>query len=434
MARKLNRLTVLELKAAAPEPGATSPKLYADGGGLYLQVTPQGSKSFLFRYTFDGKPQVMGLGPTHTIGLADARTIAQRYRAMILDGIDPKAERQAKKADREHQRTAETADTLHTFQWCAEQYIETHKTTWRNEKHVGQWSASLATYAYPKIGKMGVQSIKIDHVLQVLQPIWHKKTETATRVRGRIERVLGWATVKGYRSGDNPARWKAFLSEALPQPRKITEVEHHPAVPHAEISAFLAGLRKQPDSVAVRALEFLILTAARTGEVIGATWSEMDLTNKVWAVPKERMKSKRPHVVPLSDRAVEILGNIAHLGKETYVFRGRAAKTHVSNMSMLQLMRRMGLEAVPHGMRSTFRDWVADMTDFPRELAEAALAHVVGDATEAAYLRSDRLQKRRAMMDAWAAYCLAEPDPKLVLEKYSETKGLRPEKKAALGE
>lgn len=402
MARKLNRLSALEVKNAQPGDTPNTPKLIADGGGLYLQVTPQGSKSFLFRYTFNSRPQTIGLGAIHTVGLAEARQLAHTYRAMVLNGTDPKVERERQKVDK---KTVASPN----FQWCAEQYIEAHKDDWTNDKHAHQWHQSLQDYVYPKIGPLPVRDIDVHHVMGVLKPIWATKTETATRIRGRIERILGWAAISGYRSGENPARWQAYLSELLPKPRKVTQVKHHSAVPHREIAAFLVKLRAQPDGVSARALEFLTLTAMRTGEVIGARWSEFDLDLKVWNVPAERMKAKRPHAVPLSDQAVKIVRDITHLPDEEFVFRGVKHGTHISNMAMLQVMRRMKLDHVPHGMRSTFRDWAADMTDFPRELAEAALAHVVGDKTEAAYLRSDRLDRRRAMMDAWAAYCMASP-------------------------
>jgi integrase len=255
------------------------------------------------------------------------------------------------------------------------------------------------------MGEVPVREIDVHHVMKVLAPIWKTKNATATRVRGRMERILGWASINSYRSAENPARRQAYLSELLPKPSKVNKVTHHPAIPHTEIADFVKRLRQQPDGVSVRALEFLLLTAARTGEVIAAGFSEFDLEKKIWTVPADRMKANRTHVVPLSDRAVEIVRSIKHLPDEKFVFRGVKMGQHISNMAMLQLMRRMEMKAVPHGMRSSFRDWAADMTDFPRELAEAALAHVVGDKTEAAYLRTNRLDRRREMMDAWALYC-----------------------------
>lgn len=399
MARKLNQLTALEILNAKPSDTPNTPKLMTDGGGLYLQVTPQGSKSFLFRYTFNGKPQTMGLGPAHTVGLSEARETAQQYRSMILKGSDPKVER-------DRQKAAPQPILDRTFQWCAEQYIEAHRDEWRNSKHAHQWGQSLQDFVYPKIGALPICEVDVHAVMSVLKPIWKTKTATATRIRGRLERILGWAAINSYRSAENPARWKAYLSEMLPKPSKVNKVTHHRAIPHPEIASFVTRLRQQPDGVSVRALEFLLLTAARTGEVIAARWSEFDLKKAIWTVPADRMKANRTHVIPLSQRAVEIVRDIKHLPDEEFVFRGVKLGKHISNMAMLQLMRRMKLDAVPHGMRSTFRDWAADMTDFPRELAEAALAHVVGDKTEAAYLRTNRLDRRRAMMDAWALYCL----------------------------
>ncbi|SOD25373.1 Integrase [Variovorax sp. YR752] len=412
MARELNRLTALEIKNAQPSSTPNTPRLIADGGGLYLQVTPQGSKSFLFRYTYNGKPQTLGLGSVNSLNLAGARELAQQHRSLVQKGMDPKIERVREKTRRD--TAAEQ-----TFQWCADEYIEAHKEDWKNEKHINQWRQSIKDYANPHIGLLPVKDINEKAVMAVLDPIWRTKTETATRLRGRIERILGWATVIGYRSGDNPARWTAHLSELLPKPSKVAKVEHHPAVDHRKIAQFLRDMHMQKDGMGIRALEFLTLTASRTGEVIGAQWDEFDLEGKVWTVPAERMKGQRIHEVPLSQRAVEIIKNIAHLPDEKYVFRGTKHGTHISNMTMLNVMRRMGLEAVPHGMRSTFRDWAADETDFPRELAEAALAHIVGDKTEAAYLRTTRLDRRRVMMDAWAEYCAR---PKAVAAGAQDTK------------
>lgn len=407
MARKLNLLTVLEVKNAVPSATPNTPKLLSDGGGLYLQITPSGSKSYLFRYTFGRKAQTIGLGPFQTVGLAEARDVAQKYRSLVLKGMDPKVEKDRENARRfaTDQKVAVGDEELHTFKWCAEQYVEAHKDEWRNEKHIQQWRQTLVTYVYPHLGTVPVKDIDVHLVMAVLKPIWKEKTATATRVRGRMERILGWSEISGYRNTSNPARWRAHLSELLPKPQKVSKVVHHPAIPHAEIDQFFVELHKLPDSISKRALKFLTLTAARTGEVIGATWSEFDFEEKTWTVPADRTKAHRVHVIPLCARAIEIVQGIKHLPDDEFVFRGLKLKTHISNMAMLQLMRRMKYTAVPHGMRSSFRDWAADMTDYPRELAEAALAHVVADKTEAAYLRSNRLDRRRAMMDAWALYC-----------------------------
>jgi integrase len=284
---------------------------------------PQGSKSFLFRYTFNGKPKTIGLGATHTVGLAEARALAQTYRAMVLSGDDPKVERERQKADKK-------AVANPDFQWCAEQYIAAHKADWKNAKHAHQWHQSLQDYAYPKIGPMPVRKIDVHHVMDVLKPIWTTKTETATRIRGRIERILGWSAISGYRSGENPARWQAYLSELLPKPRKVTKRKHHSAVPHREITAFLIKLRAQSDSVSARALEFLTLTAMRTGEVIGARWSEFDLDKKVWTVPAERMKAKRPHAVPLERPGSENREESLHIFPTNNSFFGGLSTAHTS--------------------------------------------------------------------------------------------------------
>jgi hypothetical protein len=258
MARELNRLTALAVKNAQPGDKPNTPRLLADGGGLYLQVTPQGSKSFLFRYSFAGKAQVLGLGATHAVSLAEARKVAERYRGLVQSGIDPKVQRERENSAR---RVADAA----TFRWCSEQYIEAHKTDWKNEKHIHQWRQTLKDYAYPHLGEKPVRDIDVHDVVAVLKPIWESKTETATRVRGRIERVLGWAAVNGFRSGENPARWKAYLSELLAQPNKLSKVQHHRALPHRELAEFVLKLRSQPDSIAARALEFLIFRRKDAG-------------------------------------------------------------------------------------------------------------------------------------------------------------------------
>ena len=412
MARKLHQLTVLKVKDAVPSETPNTPKLLSDGGGLYLQIGPTGAKSYLFRYTFGKKAKTIGLGATHTVSLAEAREEALKFRGMVLKGLDPKIEK-------EREYSARQGTTVHTFQWCAEQYIEAHKDEWRNPKHELQWTQTLKDFVYPTMGVTDVKDIDVHHVMAVLRPIWSVKTVTATRIRGRIERVLGWAGISGYRSTDNPARWRAHLSELLPKPQKVNKTKHHKAVPHTEIAAVFVELRKLKDSISRRALEFTTLTAARSGEVIKATWSEFDFEQKIWTIPAERMKAHRIHVVPLSDEAIAVVKAIKHLPEDTYVFRGLKLKSHLSNMAMLQVTRRLKLEEVPHGMRSTFRDWAADVTDYPRELAEAALAHVVGDKTEAAYLRTDRLERRRALMDDWAKYCMT-PLPNATLTRTAQ--------------
>jgi integrase len=403
MPRELNRLTAVAIRNSKPHEGGTGPKLHADGGGLYLQVMPSLSKSWLFRYAFQGKAKAMGLGPLHEVSLAEAREEASRLRKVLKDGLDPQIERLKKAAkQRDSQRR--------TFKACAEEFMRKIEGELRNEKHRAQWKTSLERYAYPIIGELPVNDIDVHMIRKILTQdnVWSEKTETISRVRGRIERVLGWATVLGYRSGENPARWRSFLSEVLPSKKAVQKVRHHPAVPYQELPDFFVQLRAQAHSAPRAALEFLTLTAARTGEVIGATWAEIDEQAKIWTIPASRMKAGRIHRVPLSSAALEALQSIKKYAEKGFIFRGMKLGKHISNMSMLQLMRRMKAEAVPHGMRSCFRDYIAEKTSYPRELAEAALAHVLESKTEAAYQRGDLLERRRVMMDEWAAHCLSK--------------------------
>lgn len=387
------------------------PGRYGDGGGLWLQVTetqrkdgPAIAKSWLFRYMLNGKARQMGLGAVHTVSLAEARERARAARALLLDGIDPIDHKDAQR----QQAIAEAVERI-TFKDAADKYITAHKAGWRNEKHAEQWRATLQSYAYPVIGGMAVAAVDTAHVLEVLEPIWTTKTETASRVRGRIEAVLDWAKARRYRKGENPARWRGHLDKLLPAPSKVRRVKHRTALPYVEVPGFMERLRDN-DSVSAKALEFTILTAARTGETIGARWSEIDIDAKLWIVPGERTKSGREHRVPLTDRAIEILASVPREEGNDHVFIGARKAKGLSNMSMLELLRGMvenGLTV--HGFRSSFRDWAAEQTNFPRELAEAALAHVLSDKTEAAYQRGDLLAKRRRMMEAWARYCASPP-------------------------
>jgi integrase len=291
------------------------------------------------------------------------------------------------------------------FEECAGRYIEAHRAGWNNAKHVQQWQNTLATYAFPVIGRLLVRDIGLPHVLKVLEPIWTTKTETASRLRGRMESILDWAKGRGYRSGDNPAAWKGNLDSQLPRADRVAKVEHHPAVPVAEVGACMARIRAA-DGMGARALEFAILTAARSGEVRGATWAEIDLNAKVWTVPADRMKAKRDHRVPLSDAAMSILRRMAEeprLAGSELVFPAARGGT-LSDMTLSAVMRRLEIDAVPHGFRSTFRDWAAETTRYPREVAEMALAHTIGDKVEAAYRRGDLFDKRRRMMNDWAGF------------------------------
>jgi integrase len=379
---------------------ANSTGLYADGGGLYLQVGRSGSKSWLYRFMIDGRAREMGLGPVHTIPLAEARIRAGECRRLRLDGIDPIEARTAK---RQEQKLA-SAKAM-TFEACANAYIAAHKAGWRNAKHESQWRNTLSTYAAPVFGSLSVQTVDVALVMKVLEPIWATKTETASRLRGRIEAILDWATVRGYRSGENPARWRGHLDHLLPKRAKVQMVAHHAALPYDEVGAFVALLRDQQGATA-RALEFLILTAARTGEVIGARWAEFDFANAVWTIPADRMKSDREHRIPLSGRVVAIIDGLRATRVNDFVFPGAKAGRPLSNMAMLKVLERLGRsDLTSHGFRSSFRDWASERTNFQREVAEMALAHTIGDKVEAAYRRGDLFAKRRRLMEAWANHC-----------------------------
>jgi integrase len=398
MARQIGKLAAVSIGKAM------KPGMYGDGGGLYLQVSAVGTKSWSFRFMLRGKAREMGLGPLHTVSLAEAREKAREQRKLRLDGIDPIEHRKAKRAG-EYLAAA----TAITFQQCAERYIGAHRKGWRNTKHAAQWPATLSAYVYPVFGSLSVQAIDVGLVTKALEPIWHTKPETASRVRGRIEAVLDWATARGYRKGDNPARWRDHLKHLLPAPSKVRKVEHHPALRYDEMSVFIAALREQQGIVA-RALEFLILTAARTGEVLGATWKEIDLTDKVWTVPAERMKGNREHRIPLSPAAVSIIQQMHSTSVDAvdYVFPGWKRGKPLSNSVMLKFVKRIGRgDLTAHGFRSTFRDWAAERTSYPREVAEMALAHTVSDKVEAAYRRGDLFAKRHRLMDEWAKHCSA---------------------------
>ena len=397
MVREINRLKALTVTRTK------KPGVYPDGGGLYLQVTPTGAKSWLFRFMLHGRARTMGLGPLNAVSLAEARVKAAEARKLRVAGIDPIEARKAEVAE----ANLESAKAI-SFKDAAEKYIKAHKPGWRNKKHAAQWASSLETYAYPVLGALPVQGIDTGLVMKVLEPIWTKKTETASRVRGRIESILGWATVSGYRLGDNPARWRNHLDNLLPKRSKVQKVKHYPALPYDGIGAFMATLRNR-EAVAALALEFTILTAARTGETIGTRWKEIDLSKKEWVIPAERIKGEKEHRVPLSSRAVAILKEMtagAEPGEEDFVFPGGRKGRPLSNMAMLTLLKRMKRsDLTVHGFRSTFRDWAAERTNYPREVAEMALAHVVGDKVEAAYRRGDLFKKRSRLMDEWARFC-----------------------------
>jgi integrase len=391
--RKLSPLTVSRTTAAG---------MYPDGDGLYLHVSKSGAKSWVYRFMIDRKARAMGLGSLKAISLSDARVRAGEARKLCADKIDPIAMRDADRV----QARVDAAKSI-SFKECAQAYIDAHKAGWKNEKHQLQWGATLERFAYPTIGTLPVAAVDTGLVMKVLEPIWNLKTETASRLRGRIESILGWAAVRGYRIGDNPARWRDHLDKLLPAPSKVTKVIHHAALPFDDMGDFITALKMQ-EGTAARALEFLILTAARTGEVIGARWPELSFQERAWTIPAGRMKSGREHRVPLCDRAIAILEDLRAgvSGNSEFVFPGGRPKKPLSNMAMLALLRRMGhADLTSHGFRSAFKDWASERTSFANEISEAALAHVIKDKSEAAYRRGDLFDKRRALMDAWAVYC-----------------------------
>jgi len=386
---------------------------YGDGGGLYLNVGPTGGKSWLFRFMISGKAREMGLGPVHTIGLAEARERALAARKMRLDGTDPLEARRAEKA-RKLAEAAAKAASLVSFRTAAEGYIEANKAGWKNKQHAWQWTATLKSDVYPVIGDVPVSEITTGHVTRILTPIWTTKAETAARIRGRIETVLDYARVHGWRTGENPARWKGHLDHILPARSKVSKVEHHAALPWGEIGGFMVKLEEEA-GLAALALRFTILTAARTGEVIGATWGEIDLHAKVWTVPAERMKAGQEHRVPLTDPALAVLRAAAKLRGEEKpaadapVFPGGKngkGAAGLSNMAMLALLRRLDRgDLTVHGFRSSFRDWASEATRHEQAVVEKALAHTIESKVEAAYRRGDLFEKRRKLMQDWATFC-----------------------------
>lgn len=384
----------------------TKPGRYADGNGLYLHVDPSGAKRWVQRLMIQGKRCDLGLGPVMLVTLAEARVRAEANRRLARAGGDPLHEKR------------ENREVL-TFAQAVERYLEKKKAEFRNEKHKKQWRSTLDTYAGPVIGPKRVADITRQDVQRVLEPIWQTKTETASRLRGRIEQVLSWATVAGQRTGDNPARWAGNLSELLPKPGKLAAKGNHPALALADLPKWWLDLQTR-ESMAARALQFLTLTAARSGEVRGMTWDEVDLEARLWTVPAGRMKMGKEHRVPLTGEAVDLLRTLPRMDGSPYVFFAPRGGM-LSDMTISAVMRRMQeaevkagrtgyldprskRPAVPHGIRSSFRDWVADRTSYPGEMAEVALAHKIPNAVEAAYRRGDQLEKRRHMMQEWGGF------------------------------
>ncbi len=391
MRRQLKRLSDRFIKTVK------RPGYHADGDGLYLQVSPAATKSWIFRFARHGKEREMGLGSERVFSVAQARAKVADARRLLVEGLDPIAARDGQRAKDRLQKVG----TL-TFAKCAEKYIGAHRAGWRNPKHVAQWENTLDTYAGEVIGQLAVKDVDTALVLRTLEPIWTKKPETASRLRGRIERILDWARVMGYRTGENPARWRGHLDKLLASSLNRKGREHLAALPYDELGAFVEDLRAMPGTAA-RALEFLILTIARTGEVIGAPPSEVDADKALWTIPAARMKAGREHRVPLSPRALEI-AKTQPAGP--FLFAGGKEKEPLSDMAMLKLLSRMGRKGITvHGFRSTFRDWAAERTSYPREVCEMALAHTISDKVEAAYRRGDLFEKRRRLLLEWSRFC-----------------------------
>jgi len=402
MARELRRLTALEVSKAK------APGRYADGGGLYLAVTQARDgkgirRSWIFRYALDGRSREMGLGSLTTTALREAREKADACRKLLRDCRDPLDARESERA-----AAAREAARSKTFDQCAEACIASLKAGWKNAKHAEQWQNTLKTYASPILGDKPVHEIDTEHVSQVIEPLWTTKTETAKRLRGRMEAVLDWAIARGHREGPNPALWRGRLNKLLAEPGKVRRVKHHAALKYEDAADFMAQLRKREGNAA-RALEFAILTAARTSEALGARWNEIDLDAGVWTIPAERIKAGKQHRVPLSGRALAILTQMhSEAGDDAaaFVFPGAKRGRPLSGMVFLMLLRRMGRDDLTaHGFRSTFRDWAAETTNYPREVAEMALAHAIPDETERAYRRGDLFEKRRRLMAEWAKFC-----------------------------
>ncbi len=377
---------------------------HCDGGGLFHEVKASGARRWFLRYQIDGVRRDAGIGPYPQVSLAAARTEAARLRAIIASGIDPLAAPEPEPAP-------PAGPVVPTFTQAAAQYVRQHRRGWSNPKHARQWVSTLKTYARPVIGTMPVDQIQTQHILEIIRPLWLTRTETAKRLQGRIERIIDAQTALKHRTGDNPARWRAHLDTLLPPPRKVQTVKHQPALPWEEVPAFMRELSQREASVSRMALEWLIRTCTRTDETLGARWSEIDREAGVWTIPPERMKARRPHQVPLPPQCLEILDRLPRMAGSDWLFPSTHHGKRLCNMALLQMMRGMGhgvggekSEAVPHGFRSTFRDWCGETQAFAREVVEECLAHVNPNKVEAAYRRGSMLQKRLAVMTAWSQY------------------------------
>jgi integrase len=394
MVRALHRLSNLKVERAK------QPGMYADGGGLYLRVAEGGSKQWIYRYTTNGHNRDMGLGPVRLLTLTEARERARAAGKLRLDGIDPIAYKHAQRG-----AAIVAAAGVKTFKECAEGFIRDNEKKWTHPKHRRDWERTLVRLVFPTLGNLPVASIDTPLVLKVIKPLWERVPETASRVRGRIEAVLGWATVHHYRTGDNPARWRQHLEHALPSRSEISKIEHHAAMPYTQVASFVDALRKDT-STAARCLEFITLTAARLGEATGATWNEINLGARTWTIPAERMKAGKEHKVPLSDPAIAVLKTMREIRQSDYVFPGFKPGQPIGADALRELIKKLaGADVTIHGMRSVFRDWTADCTSFPNELAEMALSHTIPSAVEKAYRRGSMFERRRRLMDMWGAFC-----------------------------
>ncbi len=407
---KLNDLklesTLSKIKKEYDKNQKIASSLIGDGGGLYLQVSKTATASWLFRYMRNGKAKTMGLGGYPAVPLKSARLKAQEIRELLANGQDPLSLERAL----EEKKRLQTSQTK-TFEECAQEYIELQRPSWKNVKHAQQWTNTLTSYAFPVIGKLGIAQIHTEDIKKIVIPIWLTKNETASRLRGRIESIIDWATVQGWRTGDNPARLKGHFEHLVPKRLVTGEGKHHAALPYSEMPQFMQSLSLQ-EGMARWALEFTILTACRTTEVLEAQWHEFDFENNLWTIPAERMKAKRQHRVPLAHRTLDILQSIKPFSSETYVFpsvqkhKSTGQATAMSNMAMSSVLRRMEVANVTvHGMRSTFRDWCGEKTNHEFQVAEAALAHQLESKVAAAYARGDLYDKRFALMRDWAEYC-----------------------------
>jgi len=394
MAKQVNRLTAKKVEHIQ------DPGWYPDGNGLYLQVSKTGTKSWVYRYKSSGKEKRAGLGGLSTLTLAGARNSAKNCRKQRSEGKDPIEFKREQKA-----KIALNQVKSITFKECALSYIESHKVSWKNQKHEAQWRNTLETYAFPFIGHVSVKDIDVGLVMKVLEPIWPTKTETATRVRQRIENVLDWAKVRKYRTGENPALWRGHLDKLLPKPSKVQKVKHFKAMPYTDVPNYFRKLRTT-NTVAAKALAFTILTATRSNEAREANWSEIDLKSGIWTIPDERMKSDRTHRVPLSKEAIAILKEVETFKIDNRVFPGLKKNKSITDAALLKHLKISHSDLTVHGFRSSFRDWCAEITNYPREIAESALAHTLKDKTEAAYQRGDMFIKRQKLMNAWANHCL----------------------------